>query len=97
MRARRRRRATARLPTRHELLCAPELAILSALESSLDIASVALVAAQPELHPTPDGHEAASTPAALAADHVLACARTLAAAIADYRDTLRDPPQDLPF
>jgi hypothetical protein len=97
MHARRRRRATARLPTCHELLCAPELAILAALESSLDIACVAVVAAQPELHSNPHGHDAVSTPAALAADHFLACVRTLAAAIGDYRATLRDSPQDLPF
>ncbi|HEY5146930.1 MAG TPA: hypothetical protein VII82_09190 [Polyangiaceae bacterium] len=30
-------------------------------------------------------------------DHVIVCAQTLAVAIAAYRATLHDPPQDLPF
>ena len=96
MRVRRRRRVPA-LPTCRELLCAPELGILTSLETSLHIAIVAIVAAQPELYPTADGYDTVSTPAALAADHVIVCAQTLAVAIAAYRATLHDPPQDLPF
>jgi hypothetical protein len=97
MRVRRRRRVPVRLPTCRELLCAPELGILTSLETSLDIACIAIVAAQPELQPNPDGYDAVSTPAAVAADHVIVCARTLAVAIAAYRATLNDPPQDLLF
>jgi hypothetical protein len=98
VRVRRRRRGAARLPTCHELVCAPELAILTSIEMALDVALVALVAAQPELHPTADGYDAASTPAAVAADHIIVCAQTLAVAIADYRAALRDPSHnDLPF
>jgi hypothetical protein len=97
MRVRRKRCVPARLPTCRELLCAPELGILTSLESSLDIAILAVVAAQPELQPTADGYDAASTPAAVAADHLIVCAQTLAVAIAAYRAILHDPPQDLPF
>jgi len=97
MRVRRRRRVPARLPTCRELLCAPELGILTSIETSLDIAIVAVVAAQPELQSTADGYDDVSTPAAVAADHVIVCARTLAIAIAAYRATLHDLPQDLPF
>jgi len=64
---------------------APELAILGALEAALDLAIVALVAAQPELHPTEDGHDAVRTAAANNADLVIARAQALAAAIAGYR------------
>jgi hypothetical protein len=81
---RRRRRGSARLPTCRELVGAPELGILTSLETALDVAIVALVAAQPELQPTEDGYDVVSTPAAAAADHVIVCAQTLAAAIAAY-------------
>jgi hypothetical protein len=86
-----------RLPTCHDLVCAPELAILAAVEAALDVAIIAIVAAQPELQPTADAYDAASTPPAVAADHVIVCAQALAAAITAYRATLRTPPQDLPF
>jgi len=92
-----RRRTPGRLPTCHELIGAPELAILASIEMAVDVAIVALVAAQPELQPTADQHDATSTTAALAADHVVTCAQALAAAIADYRVALRDEPYDLPF
>ena len=94
MPVRRSRRAPARLPTCHELLCAPELGILTSLETSLDIAVVAIVAAQPELQPTADSYDVVSTPAGVAADHLIVCARTLAVAIAAYRALLNHPPQD---
>ena len=97
MPVRRRRRLPGRLPTCRELLRAPELGILTSLETALDIACLAIVAAQPELQPSPDGYDVVSTSAALAADHVIVCARTLAVAIATYRAALNDPPQDLPF
>jgi len=97
MGARRRSRVPGRLPTCRELVCAPELGILTAIETALDVAIVALVAAQPELQSTADPYDAVSTKAAAAADHVILCAQTLAAAIAAYRAALRDPPPDLPF
>lgn len=84
------------LPTAHELVCAPELAILAAVESALDIAIVAVVAAQPELQPSADGRDALSTAAALAADAVVEAARALVLAIADYRAALLHL-SDLPF
>jgi hypothetical protein len=85
------------LPTCHELVCAPELAILAALEVALNVAIVALVAAQPELRPTADAYDAAATPAAVAADRVIVCVQALAAAIAAYRVALQTRPRDLPF
>lgn len=73
-------------------MIAPELAILGAIEAAIDLAIVALVAAQPELQPTEDGHDAVRTPVANSADLVIARAQALAAAIALYRIT-----RDLPF
>lgn len=87
-----RRRARRRLPTPDELVIAPELAILGALEVAIDLAIVALVAAQRELHATDDAHDAVTTAAANHADLVIAKAQALAAAIAGYRIT-----RDLPF
>jgi hypothetical protein len=71
---------------------APELAILGALEATLDLAIIALVAALPELRATEDGHNAVFTTAATNADLVIAKAQALAAAITAYRIT-----RDLPF
>jgi hypothetical protein len=80
------------LPTPGELVIAPELAILGALDAALDLAIVALVAAQPELHATEHGHDVVRTQAANNADLVIAKAQALAAAIVVYRVT-----RDLPF
>lgn len=86
------------LPTPREVVYAPELAILAVIERALDVANVALVAAQPELWPKPDRRDAVATAAAEAADRVIACGRALATAIADYRAALRDLQDDpLPF
>jgi hypothetical protein len=74
---------------------APELAILTSLETALDVALVALVAAQPELQPTADAYDTASTLTAIAADNIIVCAQGLAA-IAAYRAArLSQSPQDL--
>jgi hypothetical protein len=73
------------LPTPDEVARAPELAILAAIEHALDLAIVALVAAQPELQPTPDGYDAVVSDAAERADTVIVEARTLLRAIAGYR------------
>jgi hypothetical protein len=97
VRARRWRRDAARLPTYRELVCTPELGILASIAMALDVALVALVAAQPELQPTDDPYDAVSTTAAASADNVIVCAQALAAAIAAYRAALREPPNDLPF
>jgi hypothetical protein len=78
-------------------VCAPELAILAVLEQALDVANVALVAAQPELLPSADQRDAVSTIAAEATDRVIGCAQALAAAIANYRAALRNEQHDLPF
>lgn len=85
------------LPTYRELLSAPELAILSVLENAVDLAIVAMVAAQADLQPTPDGHEQLSSAAAEAADAIIARAQALVAAIATYRAALDREPTDLPF
>jgi len=86
----RRRRPPGRLPTPQELACTPELAILSAIETALDLANVALVAAQPELRLRADQRDAVSTVAAETAERVIGCAQALASAIADYRAALLD-------
>ena len=81
----RRPRSRGRLPTPHDLVLAPELAILGALEAAIDLAIVALIAAQPALQATDDGHDPARTPTAPRADLVIATAQALAAAIIGYR------------
>lgn len=92
-----RRCSGRRLPTAPELAYAPELAVLAAVESAVDIAIVALVAAQPELQPNADGRDLVSTDAAAAADAVIGRAQALALAIADYRAALHDQHDDWPF
>jgi len=89
-------RSRGRLPTPDELLRAPELALLSALETLINLAILAIVAAQPELQATPDGHDAVRTDAANSADLVIAKAQTLAVAIADYWATRLHDLTDLP-
>jgi hypothetical protein len=85
------------LPTYQELVCSPELGALAALDATLAIAIIAVVAAQPEMHATPHGRDAVSTPTAVAADHLIARAQALAAAIADYRTALGATTPDFPF
>ena len=84
------------LPTPSELGRAPELAILGALEATIDLTIVALVAAHPALRATDDGHDARLTAAAARADRVLAHAQALAAAIAAYRTARRRARDDRP-
>ena len=88
----RRRPARPRLPTPDEIASAPELAIRAAIESAIDVAIVALVAAQPELAPSSDGYDAVSTEAAERADQVIVEAQTLARAIAAYRAVVAGEP-----
>jgi len=92
----RRSRSRGRLPTPDELMGAPELAILDALDRVLDLAHIAIVAAQPELQATGNGHDAVYTAAACSADLVIANAQTLAAAIIDYRTIRLLDLDDLP-
>jgi len=91
------RRPQRRLPIVDEIAAAPELAVLATIEAAIDIALVALVAAQPELQPTSDQHDAVTTCAAAAADRVIAAAHALAVAIADYRLALVAPTDEIPF
>lgn len=92
------RRSRPWLPTADELAITPELAILGSIEAAIDLAILALVAAQPELWPTDDGHDAVTSRAAQSADTVITTAQALAAAIADYRVSLRrHDHHDLPF
>jgi len=98
MAARTRGRRRRTLPTWRERVGTPELAILGALESAIDIAIVSLVAAQPELHPSPDGRDPDSSPAAAAADDIIGRAQALVAAIDHYRVALqRQADDDLLF
>jgi hypothetical protein len=84
------------LPTPDELMSAPELAILGALEVTIDLAIVAIIAAQPELQAAGAGHDVVSTAAADHADRVIAKAQALAAAILGYRSTRLHDLADLP-
>jgi hypothetical protein len=86
-----------RLPTGHELGYAPELAILAALESAVDLAIVALVAAQPELQPSADGRDLVATAAGTAADALIRCGQALVLAIANYRSAIHHQHDDWPF
>jgi hypothetical protein len=95
--AARRRRGPRALPTCRELVCAPELAILAAVENATDLAIVALVAAQPDLQPSANGRDVVSTAAGRAADTVIEKAQALLLAIAAYRTCLQTEPADLPF
>ncbi len=96
--AARRRRGHRGLPTCRELVRAPELAILAVVENAIDVAIVALVAAQPELQPAADQRDDVDSSVAVAADHLIAAAQALAAAVATYRVALRDRRDDeLPF
>ena len=83
-------RRRGRLPTPADLVRAPELAVLGALEAAIDLTLVALVAVHPALGATADRHDADRTVAAAAADHVIATAQALAATIAAYRPLCHD-------
>jgi hypothetical protein len=77
------------LPTPDELAAAPELAILASLENTIDVAIVALVAANGDLQRRDDGRDVLTTLAGTAADQVIARAQHLAAAIVAYGDVVR--------
>lgn len=78
------------LPTPRELATAPELAILAALEATIDVALIALVAAHPELQATDDAADPVSSLVASAADNVIDKAQALADAIIGYRFRVAD-------
>ena len=73
------------LPTPAEIERAPSLAIVSVLDTSLDIALVTVAAAHDELHASADGRDRASSPASRAADEVIIAIQALAVALSDYR------------
>ena len=80
-----RRRPSAHLPTPEEVLLAPEVAILDALRSALEVTIVAVTAGQPELWPTIDGRDAVRSRQGEAADELIRCAQLLARAVDVYR------------
>lgn len=83
--------------TCEQLLAAPELASLAVLEAALDVASVALAAAWPELH---DIDIACEHDEPRAAFDILLRASNLAAAVNRYRLVLaltHTKQNDLPF
>jgi hypothetical protein len=86
------------LPTVGDLVVAPELAILAALDTAVDLTIIALVAAQPELQSAADQRDGVESSVAVAADHLITAAQALAATVATYRVALRDRRDDeLPF
>jgi len=88
--------AAAFTPPVASLGVAPELAALALLEAALDVASAALVAAQPELM-RPDDFEP-STDAAQIASAIVEHARTLRGCVNSYRVALViDPGPDGPI
>jgi len=85
------------LPQCNELRAAPELAILAILESSIDVAILALGAAYPEVEGLADVHESDELRAALT---IMDMARALGAAVNRYRLALvlaREHDELLPF
>jgi hypothetical protein len=93
-----------RLPTPDQIAEVPELAILAALEDTLDLALRALVAAHPQLaNPETPFWARDASPARGAADRILAAALRLARALRRYRRAVTpsrrpgDPDPDIPF
>lgn len=83
--------------TYEQLVSAPELASLAVLETALDIASVALAAAWPELHDFDLAREHDESWAAL---DILRCSEQLLGALNHYRlllATAEARELDLPF
>ena len=79
-------------PSLDDLLFAPELALLHTLRATLDVALVALTAAQPELWPALPRSDGQFHPEADAADDVIRCAQALARALDLYRALVSPPP-----
>ncbi len=69
-------------------MVSPDVAILDALRSVIEVTIVAVVAGQPELWPTRDGREPVRTREGDAADDVIRSAQVLACALGVYRDFL---------
>jgi len=90
-------------PTPDELAATPELGLLAALEASLDLSLLALVAAHPELcDPERPPWRIDPGPACRAAKDFVPLARKLGDAIADYRRAVATEHQrpiedDFPF
>lgn len=95
--------APARFPTPPEIADVPELAILAALENTLDLAIYALLAAHPQLgDPDCPSWLRDPSPARASADRILAAAAPLARALGAYRRAVTpspndDPDPDVPF
>jgi hypothetical protein len=80
------------LPTPHQLERAPQLAILVALDSTLEVAICALQVAHPELDDDPESPYWVARPDRHAAEKLLELIDRLRTAIARYRKALPDPP-----
>jgi len=74
-------------PTADEILLAPELALLAALDALLDLTQRTLEAAWPELGAPPDDEEHL-------VHRILQLAEELREALADYRDVVTRPLHD---
>ncbi len=79
-----RRRPACHLPTPDELLLAPEVAILDALRSAIDVTIVAVTAHQPELWSTVDARDAVRTREGAAAGELIRSAQSRAGAVDAY-------------
>lgn len=77
--------------TPSDLADRPELAVLQILDSTLEIAKLAIIAAHPELVDA-DPAAAPNSLEALAADHVIIAADALQRHIASYRTAIRTQP-----
>jgi hypothetical protein len=95
--------APARFPTPLEIAEVPELAILAALEHTLDLALYALLAAHPQLGDSDCPSRARdSSPAQAAADRIVTAAVPLGRALHAYRRAVtpslpENPDPDVPF
>jgi hypothetical protein len=89
--------APARFPTPPEIADVPELAILAALEHTLDLALYALLAAHPQLSdPECPDRLRDPSPARAAADRIVTAAHSLARALDAYRRAVTPSPHQAP-
>jgi len=90
-------RGCERIPTPEDLDRAPELAILAALDPTLELAAAALVAAHPELcDPERPAWLGAPTRSAAIAQSLMRKAHGLQRATRDYRRAVEIPPREDP-
>lgn len=85
------------LPTPPQLEQAPELAVLVALDSTLEVAACAVQVVHPEIDDDPECPYWAAPPDRLAAENLLVLIDRLRTALARYREALPEAPPAEPI